>query len=323
MISPTRQIDPVQTIQPTPKEAYAMAEPLVITIILNTNRRDDTLACLASLAASRYTNHRIIVLDNHSTDGSVEAIQEQFPQAQFIPLQENLGYAGNNNVGIQMAMQQGADWVFVLNEDTVLDPDCLTHLVRTGQSDPKTGIVGPLVYHYDEPDYIQSGGGIFGPYWQSIHLAKDEKDHGQLSQTHIVEWISGCAIMVRREVIEQVGMIDPRFFYYWEETEWCLRAGKAGWQILHVPTARLWHKGVQRNYTPKPSLLYYSTRNRLLMLQKHNAPLNIWLHTWAELLRTLISWSVRPKWRSKRAYRDAMWQGMLDFWRRRYGKQEL
>lgn len=298
-----------------------MPDPYVISVILNTNRRDDTLACLDSLARGNYPRHSAIVLDNHSTDGSVDAIRKQYPDVQIVNLQENLGYAGNNNVGIRMALDQGADWVFVLNEDTVQDADCLARLIAVGEKDASIGILGPMVYHFDEPDYIQSGGGILGPNWESIHLAKDEPDRGQRSETRPVEWVSGCAILVRRQVIEQVGMIDARFFYYWEETEWCLRAGKAGWKVVHVPAAKLWHKGVQRNYTPKPSLMYYSTRNRLLMLSKHHAPLRAWLHALGGTLRTLVSWSIRPKWRSKRAHRDAMWQGLVDFLRGRWGKQ--
>lgn len=126
--------------------------------------------------------------------------------------------------------------------------------------------------------------------------------------------------MVRRAVIDQVGMLDPRFFYYWEETEWCLRAARAGWRIVHVPEARLWHKGVQRNYHPKPSVTYYSTRNRLLMLAKHRAPLMTWVVAWSQILRTLTSWTVKPKWRSMREHRDAMWHGMWDFLLNRWGQ---
>jgi GT2 family glycosyltransferase len=298
-----------------------MPEPFVVSVILNTSRRDDTLACLDSLARSTYKNHKSIVLDNHSTDGSVEAIHARYPEVEIAAIQENLGYAGNNNVGIKIAMEMGADWVFVLNEDTVLDENCLACLVEAAESDPKIGIAGPMVYHFDEPEYIQSAGGMFGPYWQSMHLSKDEPDRGQWIAPHSVEWISGCAILVKRAVIEQVGMLDARFFYYWEETEWCLRSGKAGWRILHVPAAKLWHKGVQRNYEPKPSLMYYGTRNRLLMYSKHHAPLKVWVKAWSEILRTLVSWSVRPKWRARRAHRDAMWQGLVDFLRGRWGKQ--
>ncbi len=296
-----------------------MSDPFVITVILNTNRREDTLACIDSLAGSSYKNHKIMVLDNASTDGSATAIRAAFPDVQIIELTENLGYAGNNNVGIIEAVAQEADWVFVLNEDTILDPECLAEMVRTGERDPKIGIVGPMVYHYDEPDLIQSAGGALSANWDSQHIAQNEEDRGQFPQPHLVDWISGCAIMVRTNVIEAVGPLDERFFYYWEETEWCLRAGRAGWQVMHVPAAKLWHKGVQRDYRPGPNVTYYSTRNRFLMMSKHRAPLRIWLAVWAQNLRTLTSWTLKPKWRAMHDHRDAMWQGMLDFLRHRWG----
>ena len=296
-----------------------MSEPCVVTVILNTNRREDTLACLASLEQGTYKNHKIIVLDNDSSDGSVEALRSSFPAVRIIKLQQNLGYAGNNNVGIQVALTQGAEWVLVLNEDTILAPDCLSQLIRTGQSDPRIGIVGPMVYHHNESNVIQSAGGKLGRDWQAWHLCQNEQDHGQFSLTHEVDWISGCAILVRREVIEQVGTLDKRFFYYWEETEWCIRARKSGWRIMHVPQAKLWHKGVQRDYQPSPSVTYYATRNHFLMLAKHRAPIIAWIMTWGQTLRTLASWSIKPQWRAKRAHRDAMWQGTLDFLRHRWG----
>jgi GT2 family glycosyltransferase len=301
-------------------EEYVPPGPYIVSLILNNNRCGDTLACLESFQANTYLCRKEIVLDNHSTDGSMPTIRSAYPEIQIIELVDNLGYAGNNNIGIKAALDQQADWVFIVNEDTVLAPDCLTELVKVGESDPKIGIVGPMVYHYDEPNVIQSAGGIFGRYWESIHLAKNEPDNGQFCEPHPVEWITGCAILVRRAVIEQVGMIDEQFFLYWEEAEWCLRAGKAGWRIMHVPQAKLWHKGVQRNYQPNPSVIYYGTRNRFLLLAKHHASLTTWVVAWAQTVRTIVSWSVKPKWRSKREYRNAMWRGMVDFLCHRWGK---
>jgi GT2 family glycosyltransferase len=293
--------------------------PLVISVVLNSNRREDTLQCLKSLNQNTYQNHRIILLDNASCDGSIEAVRSLLPNVHIIQLQINLGYAGNNNVGIEAAITQGADWVFVLNEDTILAPDCIAQLVSAGEIDPSIGIVGPMVYHYDEPNIIQSAGGKTDKYYRAWHLGWNEADHNQFSQPHPVEWISGCGIMVRRAVIEQVGAIDERFFYYVEEFEWCLRARKSGWKIIHVPQAKLWHKGIQRNYQPKPSVTYYATRNRLLVLLKHHASLMVWIVTWSQLLRTYISWTVKPKWRSMSKHRYAMWLGMVDFLHHRWG----
>ena len=297
-----------------------MTTPLVIFVVLNFNRRKDTLQCISSLAQNTYKNQKIILLDNSLTDGSVEAVEARFPDVQIIRLQQNLGYAGNNNVGIDEAMRQGAEWIFVLNEDTVLAPDCVAQLVSVGESDPTIGIVGPMVYHHDEPEIIQSAGGKMDKYFRAEHLGQNQVDRGQYPQPHLVEWISGCGIMVRRAVIDQIGTIDARFFLYAEELEWCIRASEVGWKIVHIPQAKLWHKGVQRDYHPKPSLMYYLTRNRLLLLSKHRAPLSAWVVNWAEILRTLTSWTIKPKWRSKREYRNAMWRGMLDFLRHRWGQ---
>lgn len=296
-----------------------MSTPLIISVILNTNRRDDTLACIASLRENDYTEQQIIVLDNNSTDGSSEAIATQFPEVQIIHLEENRGYAGNNNVGITAAVGQGADWVFVLNEDTILAPDCLSQMIDAAQSHERVGVVGPMVYHHDEPQVIQSAGGSLDRYWVSHHIGENEPDHRQYQTPRSVDWISGCAILVHRAVVEEVGALDERFFYYWEETEWCLRAARAGWTILHVPDARLWHKGVQRDYRPNPSVTYYNTRNRFLLLAKHRAPMLPWLAAWAGTARTLISWTLKPRWQHMRDHRNAMWQGALDFLRRRWG----
>jgi GT2 family glycosyltransferase len=295
-------------------------EPRVVSVILNTNRRQDTLDCLASLQAGTYPNTSAIVLDCQSTDGSVDAVRAEYPEARVIELTENLGYAGNNNVGLQAALQQGADWVFVLNEDTVVASDCLSRLVHVGESDSRIGIVGPMVYHHDEPAVIQSAGGELTRWWRGFHLEQNQADHGQLREPRQVRWISGCAILVRRAVIDAVGGIDPRFFIYWEETEWCVRAGQAGWRIVHVPAARVWHKGVQRDYRPKPLVTYYSTRNRLLFLAARGAPMGAWLVAWAEIGRTLASWSIRPKWRGKQEHRDAMARGVRDFIGHRWGR---
>jgi GT2 family glycosyltransferase len=293
--------------------------PKICAVILNTNRREDTLECLQSLINNQYPNLHIIILDNASTDGSYEAIQTTYPQVQQVSLTENKGYAGNNNAGIALAMEAQADWIFVLNEDIILAPDALSQLMTVVQELPQVGIIGPLVYHHNEPTIIQSAGGILSARWDSSHLGLNETDHGQYNQPQEVQWISGCAIGVRRLAIEQAGMIDERFFYYWEETEWCLRIRSFGWQALVIPQAKIWHKGVQRDYQPNPNVTYYSTRNRLLLYSKHHPSLRIWLSTGLFFLRTLLSWSLKPRWQNNRQHRDALWQGLTDFLKKRWG----
>lgn len=296
-----------------------MSDPRVITVILNTNHRDDTLACLDSLRHTLCRSNSVIVLDNNSSDGSLEAVRSLFPEVEVVSLAHNLGYGGNNNVGIELARQRGADWIFVLNEDTILAPDCLTRMLEVGESDGRIGMVGPMVYHHSEPDVIQSAGGKLGPAWEALHYGENERDRGQFDHPHDVDWLSGCSMMVRRACVEHAGALDDRFYYYYDETEWCLRAREYGWRIVQVPAARLWHKGVQREYRPSPNVTYYNTRNHFLMLAKRRAPLKVWLAAWRTTLRTLTSWTVKPRWRAMHEHRNAMWQGALDFVRRRWG----
>jgi hypothetical protein len=306
---------PHGTGAPTPS-----SDPLVGCVVLNMNRREDTLECLRSIAAAGYGRLRTFVLDCQSTDGSVAAIRSSYPDIRLIELEQNLGYAGNNNVGIRAALDAAVEWVFVLNEDVVLAPDCLTRLMDVARTDPHIGILGPMVYHHDEPGIIQSAGGGLTVRWEGYHHGQNEPDAGQFTGTHDVQWISGCAILVRRAVIEEVGALDPRFFIYWEETEWCVRAGEAGWRVVHVPAAKVWHKGVQRNYRPAPSVTYYSTRNRLLMMKLHRAPAAARAVAWAQTLRTLVSWSIKPSWRHMRPHRDAVLKAAADYLRSRWGR---
>ena len=243
-------------------------EPRVLTVILNTNRRDDTLACLESLAASTYSNHRAIVLDNRSSDGSVAAIRAQHPDVEVLALDDNRGYAGNNNVGILKALDEGADWVLVLNEDTVVSPSCIAKMVAVGQKRSSVGIIGPLVYHHSEPTVIQSAGGLLGDDWGSSHIGQDEPDVGQFLEPQSVEWVSGCAIMIRAAAIRQSGLIDERYFYYWEETEWCLRMRRqrlgrgcrAGRQDLAQGRDRRQPAEALRNVLRRPKPLAYDAK---------------------------------------------------------------
>lgn len=293
--------------------------PAVWVIIISFNRRDDTLACLASLQAAAVPNMHVLVLDNASSDGSPDAIREQFPQVELVALAQNLGYAGNNNLGMRRALAQGADWLFLLNDDTEMAPDCLRLLLAAGEANPKLAAVGPLVLHHDEPEVIQSAGGQMDALLRSTHLLANQPLAVAPSAPQPVDWLTGCALLMRGAALREVGLLDEDYYLYWEETEWCLRAGAAGRQILLVPQARLWHKGVQRNYKPGPNVAYYYTRNRLLTLAKQKAPVRAWLVAYGEILRTLASYSVRPKWKPQRAHRDAMWDGLVDFHRGTFG----
>ncbi|PYI48980.1 MAG: hypothetical protein DMF10_02830 [Verrucomicrobia bacterium] len=211
--------------------------PSVHIVVLNWNGKPDTLECLTSLQSVSYPNRKIVVVDNGSTDGSEEAIKAAFPDVTFIQTGENLGYAEGNNVGIHHAMECGADFVFVLNNDTTTDTDVVTALVAQAEKNPNAAILGPKIYFYERPDIINSAGG------------------------HLV---------LRLSVLREVGFFDRDFFLICEELDLCTRIRKRGFEILFVPEAKLWHK-VSAAFDGNFSAVYcyYFFRNSLLYVWKN------------------------------------------------------
>lgn len=296
-----------------------MLHPAVAIVVLNWNNAQDTLTCLTSLAYLDYSNYRALVVDNGSTDDSIERIKAEFPNIPILEIGANLGYTGGNNAGIRWALANGASWVFLLNNDTILATDALSQMIAVGQTDPMIGILGPTIYHAATPNVIQSAGGLLDARWRARHRGQNQLDQGQFSQPTPVDWVSGCALLVRRKMIKQIGLLDEHFFAYQEELEWCIRARRAQWRIMHVPGAHVWHYGVSKEYRPKPYVTYYMVRNRFLLLTRHKAGFAAWLDALFQTARTLLSWSIRPKWRSQRVHRDAMWRGIMDFLRHCWG----
>ena len=303
------------------------ARQRVAAIILNFKRPAETLACLQSLAAQTLRPFSVTVLDYDSSGQGAAAApsamaaewQLAWPGLDLVTLRDNRGYAGNNNVGLRRALQGPADWLLLLNDDVVLDPDCLAELLAASSADARIGMLGPLVLHSQPRGTVQSAGGRLTANWSAVHIGQDEPDNGQFSQPSDVDWLSGCALLARREVVETAGLLDERYFLYFEETDWCLRAARHGWRLVNAPRARVWHAGVRPNARPRPAVTYYNYRNRYLLLSLHRAPARVALSAAAHSLRTLLSWSLRPKWRHLRPHRDALWHALVDAARGRWG----
>ncbi len=296
--------------------------PKVLIIVLNWNGLTDTLTCLKSLAGLDYPAYEVLVVDNGSTDSSPAIIRERFPAVMVVENDVNLGYAGGNNIGLYRALRQGSDYALLLNNDTEVAPDFLRHLVNVAESDPQVGIAGPTIYYYDSPDRIWSAGGsIDWLHGRTAMVGLNEWDIGQFgTQPRPVDFVTGCALLVKRAVLERIGGLDERFFTYFEETEWCVRAQWAGFEIVHVPAARIWHKIPLDARDSSPAVHYYMVRNRLLFLKSAHAGWRAWWHTlFGEYLRWVVTWSIRPRWRHKRAHRNATLRGVADVVLGRWG----
>jgi hypothetical protein len=298
----------------------------VTVIVLHWNGLADTLECLESLADLDYPAYGVAVVDNGSDDGVGAAVRERFPTVTVLENGQNLGYAGGNNVGLEYALAQGADYALLLNNDTQVAPDFVRRLVDAAEGDPLIGMAGPTIYYYGQPNVIWSAGGRID--WQrgsTRMVGLDEPDEGQCgTEPRRIDFVTGCALLVRRAVMERVGLLDERFFAYYEETEWCVRAGRAGFKIVHVPSARIWHKISPAARADSPLVHYYMTRNRLLFLRLAKAGMRAWLHTlFAEYLRTWASWGLRSRWRDRREQRQMMVWAVRDALRGQWGMFSL
>lgn len=217
--------------------------PKVCCVVLTWNDKDNLAECLDSMSRVTYPNLEIIVSDNGSTDGSIAFVKESYPDVVLLENGHNLFWAGGNNVGIERALEDGADYVILLNNDIVVDPDFIAELVAVGESDAKIGMLGPKIYYHNDRRQIwYAGGKVY--LWRAIakHIGIRDIDHGQYDEVTATDYITGCALMAKREVVLKIGLIDPVYLAYGEDMDWSYRARLAGYQLSYVPKAVLWHK---------------------------------------------------------------------------------
>jgi len=241
--------------------------PPVWIVVLNWNGWQDTLACLDSLSQLDYPSAHIVVVDNASADDSVVRLREAYPDLHLIVADDNLGFAGGNNLGIAEALRASARYIWLLNNDTVVDPQALTALVDTAESDPNIGIVGSKIYYFDQRDVLWYAGGEITPKGPVRHRGLDVRDEGQFDRTEDVDFVTGCSLLIRAQTVATVGLMRDEYFLYWEEVDWNERVRVAGQRIVYEPRSVLWHKvsaslgedwGVrQTEYLARNMLLFY------------------------------------------------------------------
>jgi GT2 family glycosyltransferase len=226
-----------------------MSDPLdprrVAIIVLNWNRRDDTLACLDSLSAADLGGAAVVVVDNGSRDGSVAAVRARFPTVGMVALPENRGYAGGNNAGIRAALEWGAEAVLLLNNDTRVAPDFLAPLLWAVNETPRAGAVCSSIHRMDRPEMLDVA------YAEVRFRERDAiklcgvnalPGHG-FAQRREVEVAVGCSLLLTAAALRTVGLFDEAYFAYHEDVDWCLRARRAGFTLLHEPLSRVFHRG--------------------------------------------------------------------------------
>ncbi len=309
----------------------------VSIVILNWNGKEDTLQCLDSIAklrtraagiafgdARQNSELKTIVVDNGSTDGSVENLRtlaKFSTKFQLIENKNNLGFSEGNNMGIKAALKDYADYVVLLNNDTITDKNLIVQLIKTAENNPHAGIISPKIYFYKGFEFHKdrykkgelgkviwyAGGAINWDNVLASHRGVDEVDKGQYDSTTETDFATGACMFVKKEVFKKIGLLDPSYFLYWEDADFCQRAKMTGFKTLYAPSAYLWHKVAQSSAIGSELNDYYITRNRLLFGSRF-APLRSRFALLRESARLLFngrSWQRR---------------GVLDYYFGNFGK---
>jgi GT2 family glycosyltransferase len=246
--------------------------PKVLILLLNWNGFRDTIECVESCGKLLYPNFRTLIVDNGSTDGSETILRERFANIELIQTGANLGFAGGNNVGIRHALENGADYIWLLNNDTVVDPEALSELVSVMERDRTVGMVGSKIRYFDEPETLWYAGASLDPRapYLSCHRGLNEIDRGQYDEPGETGYVTGCSLMVRRDVVGQIGMLEDSLFLYYEDADWCARARSAGWKLCYIPSSLVLHKAsVSLGGMESPRMTYYLARNLLYFVRRN------------------------------------------------------
>jgi hypothetical protein len=243
-------------------------------VVLNYRTPELTLACARALRSSTRPLDDLIVVDNGSGDGSEARLRAALPGAGILQAGANLGFAGGANLGIGAALAAGADLVFLANSDVEVAPGCLGSLEAALRARPDLGIVGPSVLTRDDPGIVETQGASFSPLTGRMrHRGAGRRvDEREREACRVVDAVSGCAMLVRREVFERIGLLADDYFFSFEDLDFCLRARCAGFRSGWVGAAAACHGGSRTIGPASPRRLYFAARNHLL-LARRAAPL--------------------------------------------------
>jgi len=260
--------------------------PKVSVLVLSYNGKHLLKECLDSYLANDYPAFDLTVIDNGSTDGTKEYVQNEFPMVELLRTEKNLGYSGGFNFGMEHAFgKAGVKYLLITNNDVKADKHIISELVKVAETDDKIGFVSGKVYDYDRPDVFQTVGKQEDPIcWNGDHIGNMEQDRGQYDQIEERVFSDDVFILTSRKLYEDVGGYDTEFRFQYEETDWQARAKKVGYKIVYTPHAKLWHKDSATIGKESAFVAYYDTRNLMLVILKHKSP---------EFFRRYFRWYLR------------------------------
>jgi GT2 family glycosyltransferase len=294
-----------------------MMQPRVVIILINYNNEYHTIECIRSLNEVSYDNFRIVVVDNGSQRSSLEAVMNNCRDVELISAGANLGFAGGNNVGIRKALMMNADYVLLLNNDTLVDARFLDPLVNAMERNSTLGAVSGTICNHPDVDTIWYAGGTFVP-WRAIgmHLHMNEPYPKVLTLTPaFVTFISGCLMLIRSSVLRSIGFFDEKLFMYFEDLEFSVRLLKNGYRLGYVPASRIYHKILHKGDTP--FTVYYGIRSRLVLINSCLGGM-IKVIAFSATVLTLTVRLIQWRLRSPNLYRAAL-MAIRDYRKDEYG----
>lgn len=295
----------------------------VYVLVLSWNRLQDTLACLHSAALLTYPHYRLLLVDNASTDNTVEAVRGLFPQVEVLVNERNLGFAAGCNVGLNYALGQGAEYVLLLNNDAVVDREMLSRLIEVAIERSDCGPLGPRIFYEDRPAVVWSDGGYRHTLtlaWRGDHEGATERALEARTSPRPVDYLVGCGMLLSRRLLKEIGGFDERFFFYYEDLDLCLRAQRAGFQPLNVPSARMWHKVSASIGEHSPLQRYHLARSSVLFYHEHTQrpllPLIVLYRLGSALMTVLFRCLLRGESGAARAYLRGLRDGLAEIYNR-------
>lgn len=285
-----------------------MGQPKISFLTVNYKQNEVTMALVRSLEQITYPNWECIVVDNASESVALMHQLEGHPRFKGLRSEENLGFAGGNNLGLDLCE---GDYIFLINNDTEVPPDFLEPLVEFAEAQHKLGALSPKIRYFDAPDTIQFAGctEMNKITIRNSGIGDGEKDQGQYDRAYPVPFCHGAALMVRKEVIEQVGQMRDDYFLYYEELDWCERIRQAGFQNWYFGNSYILHKESVSTGRNSPLKVYYLTRNRLLFARRNydlgTRFINYLYYTFVALPKNLLSFSLKGEFEQAQSF----WRG--------------
>lgn len=250
--------------------------PLVYIVLVNYNTYRETIECVNSLKKIQYRRYKIIIVENGSNNNSIEELKKEANDCIIIESKKNLGFAGANNLAIKYSVQQNADYVLLLNNDTLVEKDFLNKMLKSIQNENNVGIVGSKIKYYADKSKIWFGGGEIDWFkFIGVNLEMRNYDNGQCDVEKEIDFMTGCCMLIKKDVFIKCGLLSEEYFMYFEDVDFCVKVREEGYKIIYNPKAVIYHKvGLSGGGEESPFALKWCTRNRLFFMNKYSYKVN-------------------------------------------------